>query len=236
MIKSSAEIIDAARALSENGGRRRVAVAVAQDADVIGAVQTAYADGICDGSLFGDGKKIRQLAEQNEIPLDGLDIINQTDANKAVLEAVELAASGGADVVMKGFVSTSALLKGVLDRRFNLRTSPTLSHVAVLTIPGYHKLLMITDGGMVVKPTIEQRLDILKNAVLVGRALGIVDLEVPGNEFAAVHNELLFIQRNQCGRGSWPGRVGRPGVFHGDDLLTARIRGEVELKGAAIGE
>jgi phosphate butyryltransferase len=79
---------------------------------------------------------------------------------------------------MKGFVSTSTLLKGVLDRRFNLRAGPTLSHVAVLTIPGYHKLLLITDGGMMVKPTLEQRLDILKNAIVVGRALGIDPVRV----------------------------------------------------------
>ena len=178
MIKSSTEIIEAARALSKGGGRRRVAVAVAQDADVIGAVQSAQADGICEGSLFGDEKKIRELAAQNEVPLEALEIINQTDAQKAVLDAVECAASGKADVVMKGFISTSALLKGVLDKRFNLRTSPTLSHVAVLTITGYHKLLLMSDGGMVVKPTIGQRLDILQNAVLVGKALGIDPVKV----------------------------------------------------------
>ena len=178
MIKSSTEIIKAAQALSGGGVRRRVAVAVAQDADVIKAVQSAFADGICDGSLFGDEAKIRELAEKNEVPLEGLEIINQTDPGRAVLETVELAASGHADVVMKGFVSTSTLLKGVLDKRFNLRTDATLSHVAVLTIPGYHKLLAATDGGMVVKPRLQQRFDILKNAVLVGRALGIDPVKV----------------------------------------------------------
>jgi phosphate butyryltransferase len=156
----------------------RVAVAVAQDADVLGAVRSAYDDGICDASLFGDEKKIKALAEQNKIDLAGLEVINQTDPGQAVLQTVELASTGKADVVMKGFVSTSALLKGVLDKRFNLRAGPTLSHVAVLTIPGYHKLLMITDGGMVVKPTLEQRFDILKNAVLVGKALGIEPVRV----------------------------------------------------------
>jgi len=157
---------------------RRVVVAVAQDADVIGAVKSAWEDGICDGSLVGDEQKIRELAEKNSISLDGLELISQPDSNQAVMQAVQMAAEGKADVVMKGFVSTSGLLRGVLDRRFNLRASPTLSHVAVLDIPGYHKLLMLTDGGMVVKPTIEQRLDILKNAVIVGKALGIETVKV----------------------------------------------------------
>jgi len=178
MLKSSDEIIAEAQKLSRNGGPFRVAVAVAQDADVLGAVRSAYDDGICRAALFGDEKRIRKLADEHGIELDGLDIADQPDPAGAVLEAVESAASGKADVIMKGFVSTSALLKGVLNKRFDLRAAPTLSHVAALTLPGYHKLLMITDGGMVVKPGLAQKLDILKNAVLVGKALGIDPVKV----------------------------------------------------------
>ena len=173
MIKSSQEIIRAAKKLSAGGARRRVAVAVAQDPDVLEAMQSAHEDGICDGALFGDESKIRELAEKNDVSLDGLEIIHIPDANQAVMAAVEMADSGKADAIMKGFVPTSTLLKGVLDRRFNLRAGPTLSHVAVLDIPDYHKLLLFTDGGMVVKPTLEQKFDILQNALIVAHALGI---------------------------------------------------------------
>jgi phosphate butyryltransferase len=178
MLKSSEDIIAAARKLSRDGQRPRISVAVAQDADVLGAVRSAFDDGICDASLFGDRTKIRELAEEHHLRLEGLDINHQPDNAQAVLEAVELASIGKADAIMKGFVSTSTLLKGVLDRRFKLRAEPTLSHVAVLTIPGYRKLLMMTDGGMIVKPDLEQKLGILKNAVLVGRALGIDPVRV----------------------------------------------------------
>lgn len=178
MLKSSDDIIAAAQQLSRRGRPYRVAVAAAQDADVLGAMQSAHDDGICVGSLFGNEKQIRQMAAEHKLSLDGMDIVNRTDPGEAVLSAVEMASSGEADVIMKGFVSTSTLLKGVLDRRFNLRAGPTLSHVAVLTLPAYEKLLMITDGGMMVKPTLEQRLDILKNAVVVGRALGIDPVRV----------------------------------------------------------
>jgi phosphate butyryltransferase len=178
MFKSSQEIIDAAKALSLSGKRPRISVAAAQDADVLGAVRSCYDDGICDASLFGDKGKINGLADRSAISLDGLDIIHEPDEEQAIYRAVALASSGDADVIMKGFVSTSALLKGVLDKQFNLRAAPTLSHVAVLALPGYPKLLMITDGGMVVKPTIQQRFDILKNAVLVGKALGIMPVRI----------------------------------------------------------
>ncbi len=178
MLKSSDDIIAAAQKLSRRGKPYRVAVAAAQDVDVLGAMQSAHDDGICVGSLFGDETKIRQMASEHGLSLDGMDIIDRPDAGEAVLSAVEMASTGEADVIMKGFVSTSTLLKGVLDRRFNLRAGPTLSHVAVLTLPGYPKLLMITDGGMMVKPTLEQRLDVLKNAVVVGRALGIDPVRV----------------------------------------------------------
>ena len=178
MLRSSQEIIDAAKAFSHAGTRPRISVAAAQDADVLGAVRSCYDDGICDATLFGDKGKINELADGNAVNLDGLDVIHEPDDGHAIHRAVALAASGEADVIMKGFVSTSTLLKGVLDKQFNLRAAPTLSHVAVLTLPGYPKLLMVTDGGMVVKPTLRQRLDILKNAVLVGKALGIKPVRI----------------------------------------------------------
>jgi phosphate butyryltransferase len=197
MIKSSADIIEAARKLSQDGKRRRVAVAAAEDADVLGAVRSAYDDGICAASLYGDEKKIRDLAAKQNLSLDHLDIINQPDPHQSVMQAVELAANGQADVIMKGFVSTSDLLKGVLDKRFNLRASPTMSHVAVLDVPSHDRLLMITDGGMVVKPTVDQKYDMLKNAVMVGRALGISPVKVALSS-AADHVSSAMPQSLDC--------------------------------------
>lgn len=181
MVKSSSEIIEAAKNLpsrSSQGGRSRVAVAAAQDADVLSAISEAHADGICDVVLCGDSEQIKSIADNDDIDLDGLEVIDKTDPIDAVHAAASLAASGQVDVIMKGFVSSSGLLKTVLDRRYDLRASKTLSHVAVLTVPGRDKLLMVTDGGMMVKPRPDQKIDILKNAVVVGRALGIDPVRV----------------------------------------------------------
>lgn len=73
---------------------------------------------------------------------------------------------------MKGLVKTSTLLKAVLDKEFGLRTDRLLSHVAVVEVPGVNRLIFVTDGGMVIRPTLEQKVQIIQNAVEVARKLG----------------------------------------------------------------
>ncbi|RKX26175.1 MAG: phosphate butyryltransferase [Candidatus Zixiibacteriota bacterium] len=177
-IHSSDELIAHAIAIAAEGRKKTVAVAAAQDVDVIGAVSQAQADGFLDGILVGDESKIRSLADENKINITSLSIVNEPDVYKAAHVAVKLAADSKADAIMKGFLPTSALLKTVLDKQYGLRGENTLSHCAVLDIPGYHKLLNFTDGGMVVKPTPEQKYQVLDNAVLVGRALGLSPVKI----------------------------------------------------------
>ncbi len=177
-IKTSDQIISAAARLSERGKKKMVAVAAAQDVDVIDALSSAAADGILEATLFGDAALIKKMAEEARIDISGFEVVDQKDVKKATADAVKMAAEGKADVIMKGFVSTSALLKTVLAKEFGLRTKNTLSHIAVMDIPGYDKLLLMTDGGMVVKPDLEQKLQLLENAVLVAKALGISPVKV----------------------------------------------------------
>lgn len=177
-IQSYEQLVEQAAAIAAQGRRKRVAVAAAQDADVISAVSQAQADGFLEATLIGDESKIRALANENKTDLSRLTIVNQTDVEKAAHAAVRMAADRRADIIMKGFLPTSAILKTLLDKQYGLRGANTLSHCAVLDIPGYHKLLNFTDGGMVVKPTPEQKLQIIDNAVLVGRALGLAPVKV----------------------------------------------------------
>ncbi len=177
-IHTSDQIIASAAKLSTSGKKKMVAVAAAQDIDVLGALASAKMENILDATLFGDKSLIENMAEESRIDIVGMDIMNEPDVKKATYGAVKMAAEGKANVIMKGFVSTSALLKTVLSKEFDLRTKNTLSHVAVLDIPGYHKLLSMTDGGMVVKPDTEQKIQILENAILVGRALRLSPVKV----------------------------------------------------------
>jgi len=177
-IHSSDALIETAITIAKESHRARVAVAAAQDADVIDAIAQAQADNFLDGILIGDQSQIEQLANDHNIDISSLKILDEPDVIKAAHKAAELASKGEADAIMKGFLPTSALLKVVLDKQYGLRGKNTLSHCAVLDIPGYHKLLNLTDGGMVVKPDPDTKLQILENAVIIARALGLSPIKV----------------------------------------------------------
>jgi len=177
-ITSSDQIIESAIVLAGKTGKKMVAVPGASDVDVLGALSSANADGILDAALFGDREKIKRAADEGRVDISKFTVIHEEDPGRATYGAVKMAADGDADVIMKGFVSTSALLKTVLARDFDLRTNNLVSHAAVLDIPGYHKLLSMTDGGMVVRPDLDQKIQIAENAILVAKALGLKPVKV----------------------------------------------------------
>jgi len=188
-IHSSDELIARAVAIADEGRKKTVAVAAAQDADVIDAVAQAEAEGFLDGILCGDQQAIESLGKDHDLDLSALTIVNYEDVGEAAHAAAQLAAEGKADAIMKGFLPTLALLKTVLDRRYNLRGKNTLSHCAVRDIPGYHKLLSFTDGGMVVKPDQHAKYQILENAVLVARALDLSPVKIAISAAAHVQTD-----------------------------------------------
>jgi phosphate butyryltransferase len=171
-LKDWQEIVARAKVIS-TGRMRRVAVAAAEDAGVLQAVVEAKAQGICDAVLIGDPGKIRDLAAKLELDLTGLEIGPAADAAEAAAQAAKLAMAHQADVIMKGFLPTSTLLKAVLAKDKGLKRSEVMSHCAVLSLPNYPRLLNITDGGMVVSPDMNQKIEIIKNAITVSHALGI---------------------------------------------------------------
>jgi len=152
---------------------RRIAVAGAEGKSVLQALNKAMTEGIAQPVLVGQADKIKSLADEIGMDISGVDIHNTSDELSSAQTAVRLVHEGAADALMKGKVSTPALLKQVLNKEYNLRTGRLLSHAAVLEIPVYHKLVMITDGGMVIRPTLEQKADIVRNGVQVMHKLDI---------------------------------------------------------------
>lgn len=172
-LNSLQAIIDQAQVLGARHGPCPMAVAVAQDNNVLGAVVEAHRSGIARGILYGCRDKMLRLAEQEGFSLDGQEIVDIPDDLAAARAAVAAVDAGEARLLMKGFVKTGELLRLVLSKDFRLRLGNLLSHVAVMEIPAFHKLVIITDGGMVVKPSLEDKISIIENAGTVLRALGV---------------------------------------------------------------
>ena len=151
---------------------RTLVVAAAHDNHTLEAVYMATVKyGI--GYIFvGDREKI--ISESSKLgysPDDGL-IIDITNDEECARTAVSLVKKGDADALMKGLLDTGTLLSAVLDRETGIRESSVLSHLAVLEVPAYTKLIGITDGGMIPNPTFEQKVEIVKNAAGFFRNIG----------------------------------------------------------------
>jgi phosphate butyryltransferase len=159
--------------VAKEKGPKRIAIAAAHDPDALAAYKVALEAGIVTGALVGDGDKIRAIADEIGLDLSTSDVIDLPDMAEASAKAVTLVSSGEADIVMKGLVDTSIILKAVLNKETGLRTGNVLSHVAVFDVPTYHKILMVTDAAMNIAPSLEQKAQIIENALDVARGLEI---------------------------------------------------------------
>jgi len=152
---------------------KKIAVAAAQDSAVLEAVKEAKEQKIADAVLVGDEAKIREIAASINMDLDGYKIIDEPDMVQASLKAVKLAHDGEVDMYMKGLVDTKNFLKSVLDKEVGLRTGGPLSHVGVFEVPGIDRLLFMTDVAFITYPTLEDKVNIIKNTVPVCNACGL---------------------------------------------------------------
>ncbi len=154
-------------------GMKKVAVSVAQDEAVLEAVKAAKERGIADAILVGDEAKIREIAADINMDLTGFEIIDEPDMIEASLKAVKLAHDGKADMYMKGLIDSKNFLRSVLDKEVGLRTGGALSHVCVFDIEGFDKLLFLTDVAFMTYPTLEDKVNIIKNTIPVCKACGV---------------------------------------------------------------
>jgi len=153
--------------------KKVIAVAAAQDSAVLEAVAGAKKQGIADAILFGSEKEIRQAAKDVDINLDEFEIVDIEDKMEAAYAAVKAVHDKKADMYMKGIIETKQVLKCVLDKEVGLRTGKLLSHVGVFEVQGIDRLLFLTDAAFNMYPTLEEKKDILENAVLVAKACGV---------------------------------------------------------------
>jgi phosphate butyryltransferase len=152
--------------------RKRCVVVCAEDETVLEGIRLAHDMAIILPVLVGNKKKINELALKMHLDIDTCEIHDEQEEQKSMMRAIALVKDQG-DFLMKGMLSSSTFLKGVLNKDWGLRTGNVLSHIAAFEIPGYHKLLFMSDGGMNPKLDLKTRVDIINNAVDSLMKLGI---------------------------------------------------------------
>lgn len=168
MFTSFRQVIEETRRLPE----ATVSVAAAQDREVLEAIKLAYDQGIAHAILVGDEGKIRSLAEEVGLP-SAVPVIHEADVDKAAARAVDLIRQGQAQVYMKGALNSGNYLRAALDRDRGLTRGRILSMMAGHELPDGQKLLFVTDGGVSIAPTLDEKKQILLNALEALIAIGI---------------------------------------------------------------
>jgi len=152
-----------------------VATAVAHPCEataLTGAVD-AGAKGLIEPILVGPAAKIREVAAANQIDIKGIRVVEAAHSHGSAAAAVALVRSGEAELLMKGSLHTDELLGAVVARDIGLRTGRRLSHVFIMDVPTYHKVLVVTDGAINIAPTLEDKVDICQNAIDLAVSLGV---------------------------------------------------------------
>jgi len=153
---------------------RRLVVARGQDPNTIMAVYKAVKENLVEVTLVGDKKKIEHLCEEKGIDSSAFEIVHEIDEKQCGIKAVDIIHNGEADVLMKGLISTIYYMRPVLDKeRGLLPKGKTLSHLTVLEVPTYDKLLLVSDVAVIPVPTLQQKVDMIRYCIQAANKLGI---------------------------------------------------------------
>ncbi len=168
-IRTFAGLLEAAKAK----GPKTVAVAAGHQAEVMLAGLDAEMAGLAEVIIVGDADQIHAIARENSFDISRMEVVHAPQPREAAYQVMKLVSEGKADVAMKGKVETSDFLRAALSKELGLRTGRLFTHVAVFEIPEFDRLIFISDAGVVVAPDLEQKVEIVQNAILVAHGLQI---------------------------------------------------------------
>jgi len=196
------------RKLLVNRPKKRIVLSPAQDRQSLGAVVRASEDGIIEPILVGHEPEIRNIARESGYDLTGFRIVHEADIELAANLGIKMVGSGEAEILMKGKIGTSTLLKGVLNKEWGLRTGNLLSHIALFEVKTYHKLITVTDVAMNIAPDLTDKISILNNSVQCLNRLGIEmpkvavlgAIEMVNESMKATLDAALLSKMNQRGQ------------------------------------
>ena len=159
--------------IDQSKPRKRLALAVSQDAHSLEAVNKAFHSGIIEPILVGSKDETLKIAHEMKLDFTGAVFIDENNPEKAVETAVKMVNEKKADFLMKGNIPTPSLLKAVLNKEWGLRTGNLLSHFALFETENYHKLIAITDVAMNIAPNLNDKTGIINNSVSFLNKIGI---------------------------------------------------------------
>jgi len=175
--------------------RKRMAVAYGEDAHTLQAVERAVREGIVDAVVVGGRGRIMTAAGECGVDAKLFEIMDVDGEMPSVKAAVKLVRDGGAHMLMKGLAHTDNYMRGILDKETGLLPEGgLLSHVAVFDIPGYPRLVVLSDGAVIPEPTLQQKISLTGYAIRVANSLCI---EVPKVAFLSASESVLKFPSSQ---------------------------------------
>ena len=225
-------------------GRAKVAVAVAADKEVLEAVKIAEKEGLITPVLVGDAEQIKRLAHVIGLSLESAELIHEPCPEVAAHKAVDAVVGGQAHFLMKGQINSSDFLKAVLRPVRGLRTKRLLSHFSAFQVPGFSRLLFVTDGGMNIAPNLAQKKEILANGLVYLKGIGMDSVnvivlaanEVANEKMPVTMDAQALVKMSQAGE--FPGAIvegplALDGAVSAAALkhkgIVSRINGDVDL-------
>jgi len=128
--------------------------------------------------LVGPGRRIREVAARTGVDIGGLEIVDAAHSHEAAAKAVELVRLGRGEALMKGSLHTDELMAAVVSRDRGIRTARRISHCFIMDVPGHANALIITDAAVNIAPTLEDKVDIVQNAIDLAHAMGVTEVRV----------------------------------------------------------
>ncbi len=214
--------------------KKRLVAAWATDAHTVGAVGRAVELGLVDGSLVGDEATIRSVCGKEGVDPARLAIVHEPDDLRATRRAVAMVNAGEAQILMKGLVSSDKYMRAILDKEKGLMDpGAILSHVTVIEVPRYPKLIVCGDVAVLPAPELKEKIAITRYEIAVAQALGI---EKPKVAIIAATEQMLY-KMQACVDGAILAKMADRGEIKGalvDGPLAVDVavdREAVEIKG-----
>jgi len=150
-----------------------MAVAAAADSVVLKSAARAERENLVRPILVGDKEGIEDIIQSEQLEMDDYEIVDAESDREAASRAVELTAEGKADFPMKGMLSTSTILRALLNKEYGLRQDKMLSLVTLMDLKNQDHMIFMSDAGMNPNPDLEAKAGIIRNAVTIARSVGV---------------------------------------------------------------